>query len=182
MSSNSVNNSGDYLRVGIITGPHGINGRLKVFVTTAIESRFSAGNPLYVKSDAGYREYRVESFSIHKGKSGILAIKGVDDRNSAEAMKGVELLILKDTAEQTRDELDDDDFYYYDLIDKDVYLNDQLFGKVTDLIEAGSGNILIIETCGGREVMVPFVVSMVDTGKLNTGRIDIHPVEGLFDI
>ena len=50
-----------------------------------------------------------------------------------------------------------------------------------DLFEAGSGDILVIEDAGGREVLVPFVESMVNTDRINENIIEIRPVEGLLD-
>ncbi|MFA5520073.1 MAG: PRC-barrel domain-containing protein, partial [Spirochaetota bacterium] len=59
--------------------------------------------------------------------------------------------------------------------------NNVLFGKVKDLFEAGAGEILVIENEAKKEVLVPFVESMVNTDRIKDGIIEISPVEGLLD-
>ena len=172
----------DFLRVGRVTGAHGLNGRLKVAVISDNPGRFETGNSIYINHGGIYGSYTIEGFRPVKQRSALLSLKEVLDRNQAEALSGTALFITKDDAERTRDELDSDTFYYYDIIGCDVYLDNNLFAKVTDIMQAGGGDILVIKDENGKELMVPFVESMTDTSRVGEGRIDISPVEGLFDI
>ena len=170
-----------YLRIAVITGAHGLNGRLKVFFISDIISRFKKGNTVLLKENDIYNEFKVSEFKQHKGRNYLLLLDEVNDRNSAESLKGVEIFIDRSIAEETRDQLEDDSFYYFDLIDCSVFHDDKEFGIVKDIIEAGSGNILIIETPEGIEHIVPFVESMVDISNIHEKKITIKPIEGLFD-
>jgi len=49
-------------------------------------------------------------------------------------------------------------------------------------MEAGSGEVLIITDETGRDFMVPFVESMVDTRDIRDKKLYLDPVEGLLDI
>jgi 16S rRNA processing protein RimM len=171
----------NFIRVARVTGAHALNGRLKIALISDNLSRFDAENIVFLK-EKDYNPYRITGFAPLKGKTCLLQLEGIDDRNRAEALSGVEIFITRELAEETRDELEDDSFYYFDLMGCDVYLNGSLFAKVTDILEAGAGEVLVITDSRKRELMLPFVESMVDTSRIGEKRIDIHPVEGLFDI
>ena len=48
-------------------------------------------------------------------------------------------------------------------------------------MEAGSGEILLVEDRNGKNHMIPFVESMVNTDRIEDKIIEINPVEGLLD-
>lgn len=172
----------EFLRIGQISGSHALDGCLKVLVTTDNPDRFAPGCTVYIQHKGGYVPYSVEGFSLHKNRMGLLYIKGVMTRDQAETLKGTEVFIPMAQAEETRKDLEDDSYYYYDIIGCRVYLDDRPFGTVEDILEAGAGEILIILTDTGKKHMVPFVESMTDTRHIGDKRIDIFPVEGLLDI
>jgi len=172
----------DYLRIARITGSHGLHGEVKVYVITDIPERFAEGKILYFGFDKASREYRVEGFRPMKGRILLLKLEGIDSRNDSDMLRGMDIFIQESDAESGRDLLDKASFFYYDLIGCTVYLKGKEFGTVIDIMEAGAGDILVIEDSKSGRVMVPFVDSMVDTARIKEKIIDINPVEGLFDI
>ena len=172
----------DFLRIARIAGSHGLRGEVKVYVITDIPERFAEGKILYFGFEKASREYKVEGFRPMKGRILLLKLEGIDSRNDSDMLKGMDIFIKGSDAENSRDLLDEDSFFYYDLIGCRVYLKGKEFGTVVDIMEAGAGDILIIEDLKAGRVMVPFVDEMVDTGRIKEKIIDINPVEGLFDI
>ncbi len=172
----------DYIRIAVVTGAHGLNGRLKVLVISDFRERFNADKSVIIKTTSGIREFRILDFIEQKGKTGLLVLEGIENRDAALTLKGSEIFIDKEEAESTRGDLDENSYYYYDVIGCAVYCRDRLFGTVIDILEAGSGEILLISNDQGKQFMVPFVESMVETKNIRGRRLDIHPVEGLFDI
>ncbi|HON77755.1 MAG TPA: ribosome maturation factor RimM [Spirochaetota bacterium] len=170
-----------YLRIGKITGAHGLHGRLKVFVTTDIRERFDVGQEVFLKKGENYYPRRILESIEQKGALFLIALEGVEDRDQAMGEKGNELFIPQSLAEETKASLPPDEFYHYDIIQCDVYRDDVKFGTVTDILKAGNGDVLLINDLNGKQHMVPFVKTMVDLKELRRGRIDITPVEGLLD-
>lgn len=170
-----------YLRIGKITGTHGLKGSVRVAVTTDLDSRFTPGNGVFVDRDGLRREMIVESFSIHKGRLALVTFEGVASIEAAESLIGSEIFIPKEVAESSRGDLSADEFFYFDIIGVSAYRNGALFGSVEDIIEGGAGHILVIKDAEGRECLLPFVDEMVDTSLVQKGRIDIMPPDGLFD-
>jgi 16S rRNA processing protein RimM len=172
----------DYIRIAVVTGVHGLNGRLKILVISDIRERFEKNNFVFIKFRNSFREFKIINFIEQKGKTGLLQLDCINDRDSALPYKGSDVCIKKSEAEKTRSALENDSYYYYDIIGCATYCRGQLFGTVTDIIEAGAGEILIITNDRGDKFMVPFVESMVDTREIRDKRLNINPVEGLFDI
>lgn len=173
--------SDSHIRIAKITGAHGLKGRLKVVVISDIAERFSPGNEVCVKKGPLYERYAITEFIPADGKTALLRLSGIDDRDAALSMRGLEVFITREEAENTRDVLDGGSFYYYDIIGCEVYLRGEAFGRVKDILSGGAGELLIIELPGGREHLLPFVESMVNTERVFSGRIDIDPIDGLLD-
>ena len=172
----------DYIRIAVVAGVHGLNGRLKILVISDIRERFEIDKSVFIKFKNSFREFKIINYTEYSGKTGLLQLDGINDRDTAQLYKGSDICIKKSEAEKTRSALDEDSYYYYDIIGCAVYCRGQLFGTVTDILEAGSGEILIISNDRGKKFMVPFVESMVDTRDIRNNRLNINPVEGLFDI
>jgi 16S rRNA processing protein RimM len=173
--------SDQFLRVAKVTGPHGLDGRLKLAVITDIAARFTPGSTLYLKTGNEFTPFESVKFVEQPGKDSILKLKEVNDRDTALSLKGVEIFIVKDDAEVTRDLLDGNEFYYYDLIGCEVFCSGKKFGNVADIMEIGGSSILVLNDVNGKEFMIPFISSMVDTGNIADRKIDINPIEGLID-
>jgi len=171
----------NYLRIAKIKSAHSLDGKLKIYVISDIAERFEKGNSVYLKLKEEYKKYVISSFNPVKKRTALLKLEGVSDRNNAEILEGVEIFIDKAVAESIRSELDEDSFFYQDIIGCKVLYQGRDFGIVTDIFEGGSGDLLVIEDKNKKTVLVPFVDQMVDTGKIAEGMIEITPVEGLLD-
>ncbi len=170
-----------FLRIAKVVGAHGLNGRLKLAVITDLIERFTPGSIVYLKIDSKYTPFQSIEF-IETGRYSIIKLEDINDRDAAASLKGTEVYIAKNEAEKTRDHLEGDAFYYYDLIGCKAYCNGRIFGNVVDIMEIGENNILVLKNDKGKEFLIPFIHSMVDTFHIFDGRIDINPVEGLFDL
>jgi len=171
----------DYLRIAKIKSAHSLDGKLKIHVISDIAERFETGNTVYLKFKEEYKKYVIYSFNPVKKRTALLKLKGVNDRNSAEMLEGVEIFIDKATADSIKPELDEDSFFYRDIIGCKVKYKGKDFGVVVDIFEGGSGDLLVIEDKNNKTVLIPFVDQMVDTGGISDRTIEITPVEGLLD-
>jgi len=174
----------NYLRIAKIKSAHSLDGKLKIHVISDIAERFEKGNTVYLKLKReleDYKKFVINSFNPLKKRTALLKLDGVNDRNSAELYEGVEIFIDKAAAESIRAELDEDTFFYQDIIGCKVVYKGKDFGIVTDIFEGGSGDLLVIEDKNKKTVLIPFVDRMVDTGRISEKRVEITPVEGLLD-
>lgn len=158
-----------------------MHGRLKIIAITDIEERFAVGNWIYLKEGDRHKEYQIVDFVLQRDRRCLLSLEEISDRDGALSLKGMDIFIQKDEAEKTRHLLEEEAYYYYDIIGCSVFREGVLFGEVIDILEAGAGEILIIRDAAGKVHRIPFVQSMVDTNEIAQRRIDIYPIEGLIE-
>ena len=166
--------SAKMLCVGIVTGPHGIRGGVRVKSFTADPADLDAYGP--VSDETGSRRFAVRVTGMIKGV--VLAeLDGVKDRNAAEALKGLHLYVDRDQLPPAEEE----EFYHADLLGLAARLEDGTeLGKVTGLYEFGAGESVEITNAKGQVIMVPFTKAAVPVVDLVQG-LTIVPPAGLFD-
>lgn len=164
------------LTVGVITGPHGVRGAVKVKSFTEDPLALFAYAPL--RHGATGAELRLKRLGEAKGLA-IVTIEGVRDRNAAEALKGVEIQIDRSVLPEPRTDGEDEDvFYHADLIGLAVFdRSDRQVGKVAALHDFGAGDMLDIAVTGGGRRLVPFTRDAVPVVDIAAGRVVIDPPE-----
>ena len=138
--------------VGKIVAPQGIRGEVRVqsfaenttdFQTLAVFSdRFNTDD---------FRFVRV----VPNANVIIAKIRGIDDRNAAETLRGTNLYVNRDTLPQIDN---DNEFYQADLVGFDVVRNNKNIGTVACFQNYGAGDIVELDNGD----MVSFVGATVD--------------------
>lgn len=137
--------------IGKIVAPQGIRGEVRVQTFTDTPADFQK---LDVKSDK-FNDGDFKFVRAVPNSSVIIAkINGVNDRNTAETLRGTELYVARDTLPQ----LKEDEYYQADLIGFDVVRGGQKLGVVDCFQNYGAGDI--IELDNGN--MVSFIGASVD--------------------
>jgi 16S rRNA processing protein RimM len=164
--------------VAVITGSHGVRGAVKLKPFTADPEAIADYGPLTSKD--GGRVFALKIVGSSTNGQWIATIKGVADRETAQAMRGTELFVDRSALPETEDE---DEFYYADLIGLSAEtVKGEVLGRVHAVHEFGAGDLLEVHLRGGQSVMVPFRREIVPTVDIAGGRVVIDPPEGLFDM
>lgn len=160
--------------VGIVTGPHGLNGLVRVRPFTAEPEDIAAYGP--VESADGTRSLTLDVRN-RTGKGHVLVrVDGVDDRTAAEALRGMELYVPRERLPDA----DADEFYHADLIGLPVEAPDGTpLGKVRALYDFGGGDVLEIEDADGRVATIPFTLAAVPEVDISAGRLVADPEQVL---
>jgi 16S rRNA processing protein RimM len=168
------------LVVGRISRPHGVRGELTVDVRTDDpELRLAAGSVLATEPAAA-GPLTVTRFHWHSGRL-LLSFDGFSDRDQADQLRGVLLVVDSDELD---DVADSDEFRDHQLIGLAVIgPGGEHVGEVADVLHYGQ-DLLVIAGTGpraGAEIMVPFVTELVPEVDLAAGRLVIDPPAGLLD-
>jgi 16S rRNA processing protein RimM len=157
------------LLLGVVIGAQGIQGEVKVKTFTADPESLGDYGPL---QDAGAtKTFQVKVLRLSKGDVVIARIKGVEDRNAAEAMKGTELYIQRSALPQAGE----GEFYFADLVGLTVLMSGQVLGSITAVHNYGAGDMLEVKTDSGRSAMVPFTDDAVPVVDLAAGTVTVEP-------
>lgn len=136
------------------------------------EPRFARGFSAF----QGAVSVRVAELKTHA--DGIVArLEGMDDRNAAEALKGVRISLPRSAFPVTPE----GEYYWVDLIGLDVVNREGLpLGTVQELLSTGPQTVLVIayeQEGKPAERMIPFVATYVDDVDLKARciRVDWQP-------
>jgi 16S rRNA processing protein RimM len=161
--------------VGVVTGPQGVGGAVRIKSFTARPEDIAAYGPL--ADESGTRRLELRLVGAAKGVL-IARLPGIDDRNRAEALRGLHLYLPRAALPQTEPE----EYYHADLIGLDVVLGDGTpVGRVRAVHDFGAGDTLEIERSGAPPAMVPFTRAVVPFVEIEAGRLVIEPPPGLLD-
>lgn len=169
----------EWFNVGRIVNTHGIRGEVRVISTTDFEeTRFAIGSKLAVfkKDDKRPIWVTVESARRHKNFI-LLTFEGLNNINLVEPFKEGLLKVSKD--QLAEDELDENEYYHFEIKDCEVYSEEgELIGVVTDILETGANDVWEIKS-KGKKHYIPYIADVVKEIDIDNKKIIIHVMEGL---
>ncbi len=172
------------LVVGRVVKSHGIRGELVVEVRTdSPEERFAPGTQLVGRTGRGDtatdRAVTIDAARSHSGRL-LVRLEGVSDRDTADSLRGMLLLV---DADSLPDPEDPDEFHDHQLVGLRVLdTSGTQLGEVTEVVHTPAGELLGIRLTDGSDTLVPFVTEMVPTVDIAGGACVIDPPEGLLDL
>lgn len=158
-----------WICVAVVATAHGIRGALKLRCFTERPEDVAAYGPLF--DHQGRRLFSLTIVSAAKGGA-IAQAEGINDRNAAEALRGVELYIPRSALPEP----DEDEFYYSDLEGLDVIDADGAhLGVVRQIVNHGAGDLIEMQNDQGHLQIFPFDKATVPLIDLNNRRIQVVP-------
>ena len=187
---NSQPSPTDWLTIGRIVGPHGLNGEVRVYPDSDFPERFEQPGERWLLRAGAVQPESVKLLSgrFQEGKGlYILKLAGVNYRDQAEALRDAQLLVAADD----RLPLEPGEFHVGDLQGLAVILQETgvQIGTVVDVYRAGNDLLEVTlnspsdtaSTEKPRTVLIPFVEAIVPVVNLAEGQIEITPPAGLID-
>ena len=161
--------------LGVVTAAHGVQGAVRIrSFTEAPEDIVRYGT---LTDETGTRSFDLRLVGTAKGVV-IVRIAGIDDRNQAEALRGLRLHLPRAALPQTEAE----EYYHADLIGLEAVLGDGTpVGRVRAIHDFGAGDTLEVTRPGAPPVMVPFTRAVVPIVEPAVGRLVLDPPPGLLD-
>lgn len=163
----------EYITIGQVLAPWGLEGKLKVEVITDFPHRLSPRSQLYVDR----QPVTIAGTSWHKGKA-IIKLEGIDSVEQAEELRGKTLEIHRRQLET----LPEGQYYHFQLIGLEVWTTEgKRLGKVIRVLSAPSNDNYVV---GGEkgEILIPAIEDVVKSVDLESRRITIEAIEGLLDL
>ena len=156
----------DRILLGRIAGAHGIRGEVLIKTFTAAPENIGAYGPL--SDESGTRTFKLKS--ARATPKGVVArLQGVDDRNGAEALRGIALYIERDRLPAAAE----DEFYHADLIGLAAVNRDgKPVGEIVAVQNYGAGDLLEIRLAGSSKTeFVPFTDAVVPEVDIAARRV-----------
>lgn len=156
------------ITVGRISGIYGVSGWVRVVSYTRPITNILDYSPWLI-GEGEQEESRELLDGRVQGKGLVARLRGLEDRDIARMYIGKPVSLYR----QQMPELPEGQYYWFDLIQLEVVnIQGVHLGKVTDILETGANDVLVIE--GERRHLVPLImdryVTVVD---LAAGRMTV---------
>lgn len=152
--------------LGQIANAHGLRGEVLVRSYTAAPENIAAYGPL--SDSSGQRTLTLKVVRVTP-KGVIARVAGVTDRNSAEALKGIELFATREAL----GEAGEGEYFYSDLIGLAAVSPDgKRVGTIKTVDNFGAGDLLEIALAGSSKTeYVPFKDAFVPAVDIAAGKV-----------
>ena len=169
------------VEIGCVTGAHGLRGEVRVRWFGDGPDTLLALERVSLGSGAGDPE--PQTFQVVRAGSGRagevrLALEGIEDRDSAAALRG--RIVLVDAADL--EPLGDDDFYWHELIGCQVETTEgEVIGVVRELWDSGRHDLIVVNGGPRGQVLIPTAREIMVSVDREAARIVIEAIPGLID-
>ena len=170
--------SPQYLLLGEILRPHGIRGELRMRVMTDYPEHITTRELVYLGDDPNAntaKQYQVQHMRMHKGYA-LLKLKDIDDRNHAELLRNLLVMVHIDDAVP----LEDDEVYLYQLIGVTVRTDTgEVLGEISDVLETGANDVYIVQGQTYGEILIPVTDETIIATDIDDGVVIVSLPDGL---
>ena len=149
---------------------HGVRGEIRLWPFTEDPLAVASYGPLETRD--GKQQFEIAATRAAKDHL-VARIKGVETRDAAEKLNGIELYVAREKLPAT----EDDEFYHADLIGLAAVSEDGAsLGRIIAVHNFGAGDIIeIAPDNGGETRLLPFSNAVVPTVDLENRRAIIVP-------
>jgi 16S rRNA processing protein RimM len=164
-----MSTASETLVIGKVGAPYGIKGWVKINSYTATPEGIFSYQPWLI---GGEQEYQIDQWRV-QGKALVAKIDGINDRDDAERIKNLDIIIV---AEQLP-ELDDGEYYWRELTGMQVVTTQGYdLGVVKEVFNTGANDVLLVkakanDAFGQKERLLPFVFDHVIQTVDKSGKI-----------
>lgn len=178
------------LHIGRIVGTHGVKGEVNVFPLTDDPKRFSILKDCFLTNEknTSMTDAKAVSARYFKNKV-ILKLDGIDDCDSALALKGKYIAVSRENAVK----LQPGSYFICDLIGCAVQ-DDELgeLGTISDVLETGANDIYVVKrkesgSTGNaakkeKDLLIPAIKQIIKNVDITSRTVTVHLMEGLLDL
>lgn len=157
---------------------HGLKGEVVAELLTDFPERFEDLDEVVLVSPGGEQTAgSIEDFWFQKDRV-VLKFAGYDDVDAAKELIGYQFAV----PESDRVQLEEDEFYDWELEGCTVKVGDESIGQVRSVMKTGGAEILVVSDESGIEKLVPLAADIVVEIDPTAKTIVVDPPEGLLDL
>ena len=162
-----------FLVVGKLRKPHGVRGEMIMEVLTDFPERLAVGCTLYVGKD--YHPLQVRSLRWHNTMM-LVAFQGMTSPEAVGEWRNAWVFVPAEDIPS----LEDGEYYHHQLLGLAAITEEaERLGLVTDILETGSNDVLVVQPASGAEILLPFTDEVIQEINLEEGIIHVRMLPGL---
>jgi len=162
-----------FLAVGKLRHPHGVHGEILMEVFTDFPERFTPGAILYLNSEG----HSLQLIKCRPHREGLLmSFEGYTTPEEISQFRNQIVYVKADE----RPPLVDGEYYHHQLINLHVTTDTGVsIGTVSEILETGASDVLVIRPEIGPEVLIPVVDTFIQRIDLTNREITVHIIPGM---
>lgn len=165
----------DVSNVGLIIGPHGVQGHLKIGFSVEIQNLIK-GTWLFLNIQKKPVPFFIEE-AWGETKNWVVKLKGINKPEEIKTLHRVEVLVNNDLIKQDQEDLEQG-FVGYEIIDA---ATNTLLGEITNVFD-NSAHLVAQLNYNDQELMLPLHDDLIVNIDLEAKRITLQLPEGLLDL
>ena len=156
----------DYLATGVLKGPHGILGFIKLHAFSRESDHLEHIREVSLRKEAQHRDMVIETVKT-SGRDILVKFKGIDTPEEARKFNGWEVWVPRSAAAS----LEDGEYYVADLAKCALVSDGKEVGKVVGVIDGPQSLLLeVLAHADERPYLVPFMAPYI-------GNVDLERME-----
>ncbi len=164
----------DFLYIGRVAKPHGVRGEIKVFPTTDDVKRYNELDYVYIEVAGKDEKYSIVSVK-YVGKFVVLKLEGLNTVEDTLIFRNAVVKVEKSKGIA----LEEDEYYYSDLIGMKVVADGEDFGVVENIIRTGSNDVYEVRRDNKDLVLLPAIKGCILDINLENKTMTVHIMDGL---
>jgi 16S rRNA processing protein RimM len=167
-------NKDDTIRVGKITGAHGISGEIKVLPYGPPEDVAGLAGSKWTKLFINGNPYPIKGARKHKGVI-LFKLIGISEKEEAEALRGFEVYVSKEELPA----LPEGEYYWFELMGMEVRAQDgKALGRIFNIFATGSNDVYEVRGPMG-EILIPAIDGVIIRVDPEKNTMTVRIPEGL---
>jgi 16S rRNA processing protein RimM len=162
-----------YLAVGKLRHAHGVHGEMLVEVLTDFPERLQPGTVLYLEAEV--KQLRLVKSRPHR-EGLLMTFEGYSTPEEVSKFRNQTIFVKS----EDRPALANGEYYHHQLIGLQVITHEgKLLGMVTEILETGASDVLVIRADTGVETLIPVVDAFIQEIDLTKREITVHLIPGM---
>lgn len=165
--------------IGKVGSPVGIKGEVRITLYAQDSTNLKEGKVLLLERAGKTTGAAIKRLRYQKDRP-VVKLEGIDDRNAAEEIRGMEVSIYASDLE----ELPEGEHYVRDLIGcrvVDTAQGGAEIGVLRDVIQNTAQSVLDVSTPDGKQVLIPAVDAFLRSIDEEAGVIEVELIPGFLD-
>lgn len=159
----------DYLATGVLKGPHGVHGFIKVHAYSGEYGHLSGIEWVSLRKNGIERQLVVENVRS-SGMETLIKFHGIDSPEAARRFGGWELWVPRRSAAK----LKEGEYYVADLSSCTLVSHGEQEASVVGVIDGPQSLLLEVESCAdGKRYLVPFMSQYIGTVDLDRKEMEL---------
>ncbi|HSN94200.1 MAG TPA: ribosome maturation factor RimM [Anaerolineaceae bacterium] len=163
-----------FLLIGNLGKTHGVHGEMDLQIYTDFPERLKHGKKVYLGQD---KKPIVLDTVRPANKVLLVSFEGYNSPEEARLLTNLEVFVK--TAEIPP--LPDGSYYHHELIGLRVFEGDIFLGEITEILETGANDVLVVKQTDAPELLLPDIPDVVLDVNLDEGLMRVNVLDGLRD-